>query len=45
VAAAVLLYRAITFLLEIPVGGVWALGWFAAQRRTGPASVPAGGAG
>ena len=44
-AAAVLLYRAITFLLEIPVGGVWALGWFAAQRRMGPASAPAGGAG
>ena len=45
VAAAVLLYRAITFLLEIPVGGVWALGWFAAQRRMGPASAAAGGAG
>jgi putative heme transporter len=45
VAAAVLLYRAITFLLEIPVGGVWALGWFAAQRRSGPRSAPAGGVG
>ena len=44
VAAAVLLYRAITFLAEIPVGGVWALGWFATQRRGGPA-VASGGAG
>jgi putative heme transporter len=44
VAAAVLLYRAITFLAEIPVGGVWALGWFAAQRRGGAAVAP-GGAG
>lgn len=45
VAAAVLLYRAITFLLEIPVGGVWALGWFAAQRRTSLQGAAAGGAG
>jgi putative heme transporter len=46
VAAAVLLYRSFTFLAEIPVGGVWALGWFAAQRRLGhPATATAGGAG
>jgi uncharacterized protein (TIRG00374 family) len=35
VAAAVLLYRAFTFLIEIPVGGVWAAFWFAGQRRQG----------
>jgi uncharacterized protein (TIRG00374 family) len=46
VAAAVLLYRSFTFLAEIPVGGVWALGWFAVQRRLGPAATAsAGGAG
>ncbi len=46
VGAAVLLYRAFTFLAEIPVGGVWALGWFALQRRmSSPATVSAGGAG
>ena len=46
VAAAVLLYRSFTFLAEIPVGGVWALGWFATQRRMGtPATASVGGAG
>jgi uncharacterized protein (TIRG00374 family) len=46
VAAAVLLYRAFTFLAEIPVGGVWALAWFAVQRRLPTAAtVPAGGVG
>ena len=41
-----LLYRSFTFLAEIPVGGVWALGWFAAQRRMGAtAPAPVGGAG
>lgn len=32
-AAAVLLYRGFTFLLEIPVGGIWLAGWFLARRR------------
>lgn len=32
VAAGVLLYRAFTFGLEIPVGGVWLLGWLLLQR-------------
>jgi putative heme transporter len=32
VAAGVLLYRAITFGLEIPVGGAWLLGWLLVQR-------------
>ena len=32
VAAGVLLYRAFTFGLEIPVGGVWLLGWLLVQR-------------
>ncbi|MDP9219875.1 MAG: YbhN family protein [Actinomycetota bacterium] len=46
VAAAVLLYRAFTFLAEIPVGGVWALTWFAVQRRLRTAAtVPLGGVG
>jgi putative heme transporter len=46
VAAAVLLYRAFTFLAEIPVGGVWALAWFAVQRRLPTAATaPAGGVG
>jgi uncharacterized protein (TIRG00374 family) len=46
VAAAVLLYRSFTFLAEIPVGGIWALGWFAVQRRmASPATVSAGGVG
>ena len=46
VAAAVLLYRSFTFLAEIPVGGVWALAWFAVQRRMGaPATASVGGAG
>jgi putative heme transporter len=33
VAAAVLLYRLLTFGLEIPVGGIWCAGWFAAAGR------------
>jgi uncharacterized protein (TIRG00374 family) len=33
VAAAVLLYRAFTFLLEIPVGGVWLGVWLARRPR------------
>jgi putative heme transporter len=45
VAAAVLLYRAFTFLAEIPVGGVWALGWFAVQRRIAAPAVPVGATG
>jgi uncharacterized membrane protein YbhN (UPF0104 family) len=32
VAAGILLYRAFTFGLEIPVGGVWLLGWLLVQR-------------
>jgi uncharacterized membrane protein YbhN (UPF0104 family) len=32
VAAGVLLYRAFTFGLEIPVGGMWLLGWLLLQR-------------
>lgn len=42
-AAGVLLYRAFTFALEIPVGGALLLGWLAAQRWSGqadPALVP-----
>ncbi len=35
VAAGVLLYRAFTFLLEIPVGGVWLGCWLALRPRTG----------
>jgi uncharacterized protein (TIRG00374 family) len=34
VAAGVLLYRAFTFALNIPVGGVLLLGWLARYRRT-----------
>jgi uncharacterized membrane protein YbhN (UPF0104 family) len=35
VAAGVLLYRGLTFALEIPVGGVWLAGWlFQRQRAT-----------
>ncbi len=44
VAAAVVLYRAFTFLLEIPVGGLGLLGWWVARRRDGrsfAAGVPA----
>lgn len=33
VAAGVLLYRAFTFLLEIPVGGAWLGAWLLARRR------------
>lgn len=35
VAAGVLLYRAFTFLLEIPVGGVWLGCWLALRPRSG----------
>jgi uncharacterized membrane protein YbhN (UPF0104 family) len=38
-AAAVLLYRGLTYALEIPVGGAWLGGWFLARRwstRTPP---------
>jgi uncharacterized membrane protein YbhN (UPF0104 family) len=46
VAAAVLLYRSFTFLAEIPVGGAWAIGWFASQRRLpSTATASAGGVG
>ena len=46
VAAAVLLYRSFTFLAEIPVGGAWAIGWFASQRRMpSAATASAGGVG
>jgi uncharacterized membrane protein YbhN (UPF0104 family) len=46
VAAAVLLYRSFTFLAEIPVGGAWAIGWFAIQRKvTSGGTAPAGGVG
>jgi putative heme transporter len=34
VAAGVLLYRAFTFAIEIPVGGVWLGGWMWLRRRT-----------
>lgn len=40
VAAGVLLYRAFTFGLEIPVGGAWLLGWVLVQRF-GARSTPA----
>ncbi len=33
VAAGVLIYRAFTFLLEIPVGGLWLGGWLLARAR------------
>lgn len=33
VAAAVVLYRGFTYLLEIPVGGLGILGWFLIRRR------------
>ena len=39
VAAGVLLYRGFTFLLEIPVGGMWLGGWLVARSRA--ARVPA----
>lgn len=44
VAAGVLLYRAFTFGLEIPVGGAWLLGWLLVQRfgskaRLSPAPI------
>jgi uncharacterized protein (TIRG00374 family) len=42
-AAGVLLYRAFTFGLEIPVGAVWLAGWLLTQRVRRPA--PAAGAG
>ena len=29
-----LLFRAITFLLEIPVGGAWIVGWLWSRRST-----------
>lgn len=38
VAAAVVLYRGFTFLLEIPVGGLGLLGWWVARRHTLAAS-------
>ena len=38
VVAGVLLYRLLTFALEVPVGGAWWLGWLVARRR---ARVPA----
>jgi uncharacterized protein (TIRG00374 family) len=34
-AAAVLLYRTFTFAAEVPVGGVWLVGWFTLRRRHG----------
>jgi uncharacterized membrane protein YbhN (UPF0104 family) len=38
-ASGVLLYRGFTYYVEIPLGGVVALGWFAsARRRRGLAS-------
>lgn len=39
VAAGVLLYRAFTFLLEIPVGGVWLGCWLALRPRTEAAAA------
>jgi uncharacterized membrane protein YbhN (UPF0104 family) len=41
VAAAVLLYRGFTFLLEIPVGGLGILGWLLAQRRSAAVAAAA----
>jgi uncharacterized membrane protein YbhN (UPF0104 family) len=41
VAAAVLLYRGFTFLLEIPVGGLGILGWLIARRRSAAVAVAA----
>jgi uncharacterized membrane protein YbhN (UPF0104 family) len=35
VAAGVLLYRAFTFAIEIPVGGTWLLGWLLGHRAGG----------
>jgi uncharacterized protein (TIRG00374 family) len=40
VAAGVLLYRAFTFLLEIPVGGVWLGCWLALRRGTAAGATP-----
>lgn len=45
VAAGVLLYRAITFGLEIPVGAAWLVGWLLVQRfgrraKLSPTPVP-----
>ena len=42
VVAGVLLYRAFTFALEIPVGGTWLTVWLLARRRTvrRPATEP-----
>ena len=34
VAVGVLLHRGFTFLLEIPVGGLWLAGWLALRART-----------
>jgi uncharacterized membrane protein YbhN (UPF0104 family) len=39
-AAGVLLYRAFTFGIEIPIGGVWLAGWLVARRRRAPNSGP-----
>jgi uncharacterized membrane protein YbhN (UPF0104 family) len=42
VAAGVLLYRAFVFGLEVPVGGVWLLGWLFVQRSSrAPGLTPA----
>lgn len=38
VTAGVLLYRVYTFLLEIPVGGASAIGWFVLRSRFAPAA-------
>ncbi|MGZ4638828.1 MAG: lysylphosphatidylglycerol synthase transmembrane domain-containing protein [Actinomycetes bacterium] len=40
VAAGVLLYRAFTFGLEIPVGGLWLLGWLLANRLSKKPDLP-----
>jgi putative heme transporter len=40
-AAGVLLYRAFTFGIEIPIGGVWLAGWLAARWLRTAKAVPA----
>ena len=38
-AAGILLYRAFTFGMEIPVGGLWLVGWLFVQRSSRRSAV------